>query len=115
MIIEKLADNIKVDFEFEKNRRSFYCNVTLSNNEKKLSYNEVLNSRNSIIKNSKKIRLIESVLNQNRFFYKNGTFVFYGDDDDYYLFLKEKFKYLKELGEIRVSKDSNKYFKLKQR
>lgn len=112
VIIEKLGDNIKVDFQFEKKEEKFYCNVTLSNNGKKNSYNEVLNSSNSIIKNSKKIRLIESVLNKNRFFYKNGTFIFYGNDDEYYLFLKEKFKYLKELGEIRISKDSNKYFKL---
>jgi len=112
VIIEKMADNIKVDFVLEKKEEDFYCNVTLINNEKKLSYNELLGSSNSIIKNSKKIRLIESELNKNRFFYKNGTFIFYGNDDDYYLLLKEKFKYLKELGKIRVSKDSNKYFKL---
>ena len=112
VIIDKLADNTKVDFQFEKREDNFYCNVTLINNEKKLSYDEVINSRNSIIKNSKKIRLIESELNKNRFFYKNGTFVFYGNDDDYYIFLKEKFKYLNELGKIRISKDSNKYFKL---
>ncbi|MCE5220574.1 MAG: DEAD/DEAH box helicase [Clostridium sp.] len=111
VIIEKLADNIKIDFQFEKKEEKFYCNVTLSNNGKKLSYNEVLNSSNSIIKNSKKIRLIESELNKNRFFYKNGNFIFYGNDDDYYIFLKEKFKYLKKLGEIRISKDSNKSFK----
>ena len=112
IIIDKLGDNIKVDFQFEKKEENFYCNVTLINNENKLSYNELLNSSNSIIKNSKKIRHIESVLNKNRFFYKNGTFIFYGNDDDYYLFLKEKFKYLKALGEMRVLKDSNKYFKL---
>ncbi|BCZ46106.1 DNA helicase [Clostridium gelidum] len=112
VIMEKLAENIKVDFVFEKKEENFYCNVFLINDEKKLSYNEVLNSSNSIIKNSKKIRLIESVLNKNRFFYKNGTFIFYGNDDEYYLFLKEKFQYLKELGEIRVAKDSDKYFKL---
>lgn len=112
VIIERLAENIKVDFVFEKKEENFYCNVFLINNEKKLSYNEVLNSSTSIIKNSKKIRIIESVLNKNRFFYKNGTFIFYGNDDEYYLFLKEKFQCLKELGQIRVAEDSNKYFKL---
>jgi len=112
VIIDKLGDNTKVDFQFEKKEGNFYCNVTLSSNGKKLSYNHVLNSRNSIIKNSKKIRSIESLLNQSRFFYKNDTFIFYGDDDDYYLFLKEKFQYLMELGEIRISKGSDKYFKL---
>ena len=112
VIIEKLVDNMKIYFRFEKKEETFCCHVTISNNEKNISYNEVIASNNSIIKSSRKIRLIESELNKNRFFYKNGTFMFYGDDDDYYIFLKEKFKYLKELGQIQISKDSNKYFKL---
>ncbi len=111
-IVEKLEDNIKIDFNFEQREEKFYCNVILINNGKKIFYNEISDSNNSILKNSKKIRSIESKLNKNRFFYKDGTFIFYGNDDDYYLFLKDKFKYIKEIGDIRISKDNDKYFKL---
>jgi len=111
-ITNRLADNIRVDFQFEKKEDNFYCNVILNISENKLTYTEALNSSNSIIKNSKKMRLIESELNKNRFFYKNETFIFYGNDDDYYLFLKEKVKQLERLGEIKSLNCNEKYFKL---
>lgn len=111
-IIEKLGNKINVEFNFEKQGDIFCCNVTLIYNEKKLPYCEALNSRNEIIRKSKKLRLIESELNKNRFFYKNDTFIFYGTDDEFYTFLKEKFKYLKEVGQVKISKDSNKDYKL---
>lgn len=112
VIIEKLAHNIKVDFQFERRENNSYCNVKMKLNEIEFSYDEILNSNNSIIKKSKKIRIIESELNKNRFFYKDGTFIFYGSDKDYYLFLKEKVNALKKLGEISILPDSEKYFKL---
>lgn len=111
-IIKRLENNIKVDFGFIKQGDKFCCNVTLIYDEKKFSYEEAINSKNEIIRKSKKIRLIESELNKNRFFYKNDTFVFYGTDDDYYIFLKEKFKYLKELGEVKFPSGDDKYFNL---
>ena len=77
-IIEKLANNIKVDFKFERKENNSYCKVTMKLNEIEFSYNEVLNSTNFNIKNSKRIRIIESELNKNRFFYKDGIFIFYG-------------------------------------
>ena len=107
-----LADSIKISFQFEKREENFYCNVLLSIGINEFSYTEILNSTNSSIKNSKKMRLIESELNKNRFFYKNETFIFYGNDDDYYLFLKEKVKYLEKLGEIKILNGHKKYFKL---
>ncbi|WP_077850096.1 DEAD/DEAH box helicase, partial [Clostridium puniceum] len=110
-IIEKLADNIKIDFQFEKKEDNFYCNVILTISENKLAYSEVLNSNNSIIKNSRKIRLIESELNKNRFFYKNEMFIYYGNDDDFYIFLKEKVKQLERLGEIKNLNCNGKYLK----
>jgi superfamily II DNA or RNA helicase len=111
-IANTLADNIKVGFQFEKREEDFYCNVTLNIDRNEFYYTQILNSNNSFIKNSKKMRLIESELNKNRFFYKNDTFIFYGNDDDYYLFLKEKVKYLEKLGEIKILIDNKKYFKL---
>lgn len=111
-IIERLGSNIEVEFNFKEQGDRFYCNVTLIYNENKLSYCEALNSKNEIIRKSKKLRLIESELNKNRFFYKNDTFIFYGTDDDFYTFLKEEFKYIKELGKVSISESSNKYYKL---
>ena len=111
-IIEKLGSNIEVEFNFKEQGDRFYCNVILIYNENKLSYCEALNSKNEIIRKSKKLRLIESELNKNRFFYKNDTFIFYGTDDDFYTFLKEEFKYIKELGKVNISESSNKYYKL---
>lgn len=111
-IIEKLGNNTGVEFNFEKQGDSFYCNVILIYNENKLSYCEALTSKNEIIRKSKKLRRIESELNKNRFFYKNDTFIFYGTDDDFYTFLKEEFKYIKELGKVSISESSNKYYKL---
>lgn len=110
-IMEKLGNEINVDFNFEKQEERFCCNVTLIYNEKKLSYCEALNSRNEIIRKARKLRLIESELNKNRFYYKNNTFIFYGTDDDFYDFLKEEFKYLKELGQVSILEDSEKCYK----
>lgn len=112
VIIERIANNTKVDFEFKRKENNSYCNVKFHLNECKFSYEEILNSNDLIIKKSKKMRIIESELNKNRFFYKDGTFIFYGNDEEYYLFLKEKIKNLKKLGEINVLPDSKKYFKL---
>lgn len=112
VIVEKLANSMKVDFEFKRRENNLYCDVKMCLNEQEFSYDEVLSSSNSILKKSKKIRIIESELNKNRFFYKEGTFVFYGNDEDYYLFLKEKVNNLRRLGEIKVLPDSERYFKL---
>ncbi|WP_160691851.1 SNF2-related protein [Clostridium sp. C2-6-12] len=112
VIIENIANSIKVDFEFEKRENDSYCNVKMYLNNREFSYEEILSSSNSIIKKSKKMRTIESELNKNRFYYKDGTFIFYGNDEDYYLFLKEKINDLKKLGEIKVLSDNEKYFKL---
>lgn len=112
IIVEKLANSAKVDFEFTRRENNSYCNVKMKLNEHEFSYEETLNSTNSIIKKSKKMRIIESELNKNRFYYKDGVFVFYGNDEDYYLFLKEKINGLRKLGEIKILPNSEKYFKL---
>lgn len=112
VIVEKLADNIKVDFEFKRRENNSYCDVKMKLNKHEFSYEEILNSSNLILKKSKKMSIIESELNKNRFFYKDGVFIFYGNDEDYYLFLKEKINDLKKLGKIKILPDSEKYFKL---
>lgn len=110
-IIDKMSDNIEIDFEFKRQEDKFCCWVSLINNNHKIPYNEALNSSNKIIRESKKLKLIESELNKNRFFFRNNIFIFYGIDDEYYEFLKYGLNSLKTIGKINTL-NNDKYFKL---
>ncbi|MDR3594121.1 DEAD/DEAH box helicase [Clostridium sp.] len=111
-IISMLENCIKVNFDFEKKESNYYCNVKLLYDKQEMSYKQAINSHSQVLKKSKKMRIIESELNKNRFYYKDGAFVFYGTDEEYYNFLKEKFEGLKKIGEVNILENSNKYFKL---
>lgn len=110
-IINKIGNNIKIEFDFHKREEEFCCDVSLIYDNTIIPYKEAINSTIDIVRESKKLRLIESHLNKNRFFYKNYTFVFYGNDDEYYNFLKYGLKSLKELGKVSTIKNQ-KYFEL---
>lgn len=110
-IINKIGNNIKIEFDFHKREEEFCCDVSLIYDNTIIPYKEAINSTIDIVRESKKLRLIESHLNKNRFFYKNDTFVFYGSDDEYYNFLKYGLKSLKELGKVSIIKNQ-KYFEL---
>ena len=110
-IVKKIGSNIKIEFDFNKRDEKFCCDVSLIYNNTIIPYNEAITSTIDIIRESKKLRLIESQLNKNRFFYKNNTFIFYGNDDEYYKFLKYGLRYLDEIGKVSTIKNQ-KYFEL---
>ena len=56
-----------------------------------------------IIRDSKKENKILDALNELNFSYDKDKFIFNGNDDELYLFLKEKYKQLEELGEVYYS------------
>lgn len=88
LVIEKIRENFKIDFKFKKGVDKYICDVSFINDKEIILYCDVLKLYNDIISDWNKIRIIESELNKYSFFYRDDIFVFLGNDDDYYDFLK---------------------------
>lgn len=108
-VIEKIRENFKIDFKFKKGADKYICDVSFINDKEIISYCDALKSHNDIISDWNKIRIIESELNKYSFFYRDDTFVFLGNDDDYYDFLKHGKKSIQKIGSIKIN-DNEKYF-----
>ena len=105
-VIKEVSSNIKVNFDFIKDEEKYICNVSLYSQFGKISYKDALNKNNEIICPSKKLRVIESELNNCRFYFRNDRFEFLGEEEEFFEFIKFKFKALQSIGEIQYYDDS---------
>lgn len=112
-IIEIINKNTEVILYFKKQSDRYICNAVLICDHEEVDYKTVINDRNLYEKYGKKIRIIESELNKNRFYYRNETFEFLGTDDEYYDFLKYGIKNLNNIAKINISNNDN-FFNFKK-
>ncbi|WP_455819209.1 SNF2-related protein [Clostridium butyricum] len=77
-----------------------------------MNYSEAIKINNDKFNFSKKLMNIESILNKYRFYYRNENFEFLGDDEEYYLFLKNGIDEIKSIGTIFTERSYIDYFKL---
>ncbi|AOR23853.1 DEAD/DEAH box helicase [Clostridium taeniosporum] len=90
-----------INFKFHSiNSYTKSIKVKIIREDLELDYaHENINS-NIIIKRSRKVRNVESEMNKLRFFYRNGEFIFQGNDDEYYEFLKNGLDKIKQIGMV---------------
>ncbi|SFD42022.1 DEAD/DEAH box helicase [Clostridium uliginosum] len=110
-IIDDLDELLRFKFNFFKIQDKSICEVKVIQDEKEIDYSDEILEFDIVLKRSKKFHSIESELNKHRFFYRNKRFVFQGDDNEYYNFLKYGIHKLKQLGEVSTLK-KEKAFKL---
>ena len=111
-ILEKLNEGAKIDFNFSRKGEMSICNVIIKNNLTEMTYCEAIKINNNNFNLSKKINLIERVLNKYRFYYRNEVFEFLGEDEEYYDFLKNGINEIKNMGSIFTEPSVSDYFKL---
>lgn len=111
-IIEKMNKDIKIDFNFSRKRGISVCDVRLKSSIADMSYSEALKINNDNISSSKKLMNIESILNKYRFYFRNEIFEFLGNDEEYYIFLKEGMDEIKSIGKVFTHPSVEEYFKL---
>lgn len=103
--IENLVkEELKAEFFLDVRKNQVVLNVNLKYGEETLEfYSNADKTDKIIIRDSKKETKILETLNELNFSYDKDKFVFNGNDDDLYLFLKEKYSQLEELGEVYYS------------
>lgn len=111
-IIEKMNEDIKINFNFSRKRGISVCDVRLKSSITDMSYAEALKINNDTISSSKKLINIESILNKYRFYFRNDVFEFLGNDEEYYTFLKEGIDEVGRIGNIFTDPYAQEYFKL---
>ncbi|MGN0144189.1 MAG: SNF2-related protein [Clostridium sp.] len=111
-ILKKLNENVKVVFNFSKRRGKSICDVSINNGITDMGYSEAVKINNDNKNFSSRLYSIERILNKYRFYYRNETFEFLGDDEEYYLFLKNGIDEINSLGSIFVNKAYEDNFKL---
>ncbi|MDO5516581.1 MAG: DEAD/DEAH box helicase [Clostridium sp.] len=109
-IISDAGNEVKVKFDFVTEDEKYFCKVRLHSDFGSMEYEEALNINNEIICPSKKLRIIESELNNCRFYFRNNRFEFLGSEEEFYEFIKYKFETLQKLGETEWQSDSYKLY-----
>lgn len=109
-IIKEVCSDVKVKFEFAKEEEKYVCQVKLDSQFGTVDYKDALSINNEIICPSKKLRIIESELNNCRFYFRNDIFEFLGEEEEFYEFIKYKFELLKKLGETKYSDECYKLY-----
>lgn len=107
-IIKLVNEKSKIQFVFSKVLEQYICNVSFDYGDMCYKYDEAVKI-DTYRKNCEKI---EMALNKYRFFYKNGEFVFLGNDDEFYNFLKRGISELLTYGSVNIDKCSD-YYKFK--
>lgn len=105
-IIKEISSDVKVKFDFHKEDEKHICKVMINSQFGELDYKDALSINNEIICPSKKLRIIESELNNCRFYFRNERFEFLGEEEEFYEFIKYKCELLKKIGEAEFSDDS---------
>lgn len=112
-LIELINKNTEVILYFKKQIDRSICDAVLICDNEEVDYKIAINNKSLYDKYSKKLSIIESELNKNRFYYRNETFEFLGTDDEYYDFLKNGLKNLNNIAKINISDNEN-FFKFKK-
>ncbi|MBW6410560.1 DEAD/DEAH box helicase [Clostridium sp. YB-6] len=110
-IINDLDKLIDFKFNFSKKLDKKNCEVKIIKNKEEIDYSDERLIFDRIFKMSRKIKNIERELNKYRFYYIDRKFIFQGNDDEYYEFLKSGINHIKKIGEINDLKEM-KDFKL---
>lgn len=103
--IENLVkEELKAEFYLDLRKNQVVLNVNLKYGNETLKFYANTNKNDKIIirDNEKEIKILD-ILNELNFSYDKDKFIFNGNDDELYLFLKEKYKHLEELGEVYYS------------
>lgn len=112
-LIELINENTEVILYFKKQLDRRICDAVLICDNEEVDYKIAIDDISLYKKYSKKLNIIESELNKNRFYYRNETFEFLGTDDEYYDFLKYGLKNLNNIAKIKISDNEN-FFKFKK-
>lgn len=112
-LIELINKNTEVILYLKKQIDRPICDAVLICDNEEVDYKSAINNKSLYDKYSKKLSIIESELNKNRFYYRNETFEFLGTDDEYYDFLKYGLKNLNNIAKINISDNEN-FFKFKK-
>ena len=104
-IIKKISSESTVEFLFYREDSKYLCNPIIISGNKKYNYNEVIEEKN--YKNI--VFKIESILNKSRFYYIEGKFKFLGDDNEFYIFLKNGIQALRKTGVININEQDEFY------
>ena len=105
-IIKEISSGVKVKFDFYKEDESYICKVMINSEFGELDYKDASSINNEIICPSKKLRIIESELNNCRFYFRNERFEFLGEEEEFYEFIKYKSQLLKKIGTAEFSDES---------
>lgn len=111
-IISKMNEDVRINFNFSRKKGKSVCDVIIKNNIIDMNYSEAIKINNDKFNFSKKLMNIESILNKYRFYYRNENFEFLGDDEEYYLFLKNGIDEIKSVGTIFTERSHIDFFKL---
>lgn len=103
--IENLVkEELQAEFFLDVRKNFVILNADLKyGNETVKLYSNIDKTEKIIIRDIKKENKILDTLNELNFSYDKDKFIFNGNDDELYLFLKEKYKHLEELGEVYYS------------
>ena len=111
-IIEKINKDIKIIFNFTRKRGKSICDVGIKSSIVDMEYFNAVKINKDRFNISRKLFTIESILNKYRFYYRNETFEFLGDDEEYYLFLKEGIDEINSIGNIFINQSYRNNFEL---
>ena len=111
-ILEKLNENIKVTFDFSRRKGKSICDVSINNGITDMKYFEAIKINNDDNRFASRIYSIERILNKYRFYYRNKIFEFLGEEEDYYLFLKDGINEINSLGSVLIDRAHKDKFEL---
>ncbi len=99
-----IKEKLQAEFFLDVRKNLVVLNADLKYGEETLKFYSNTDKTDKIImRDSKKENKILDTLNELNFSYDKDKFIFNGNDDELYLFLKEKYKQLEELGEVYYS------------
>lgn len=103
--IEKsiIKTDLSSEFYFDRNRDKIWCELKFKYGEDKLEIKKAFEAGKFIIRDIKKERMVENVLENLQFFKEGSKFLFSGNDNDIFNLLNEGGLDLKEIGEIFYS------------
>lgn len=108
VILDKKIDNIindqlNAEFRLDYKKKKMVLNVDLKYGEEVLKFYHQSDKEKIIMRDNNKEQDILDLLNQLNFEYISGEFVFKGNEEGFYNFLKEDYKKLESFGDVYYS------------